>query len=381
MDPSEAKPRLPSQRRLPRASRACETCRSRKTKCDQAQPCSYCACTSSALIPLEWQYADEAKITPLTVSTVHPEAGELLGIPMLKENEPLEPRRKASSELGDAAGRDGLSGVNLHTKGTEFYGNSSNLAFLGNLFARAQNQSEGREPVGSQDIAAKTANRPQPSSPENRSTSGKSQLSIVNLLYNADYTGHPSPQSYDSKESSHKSSSYANAPRSTAGPINFQENGGLPALFAQITDGAQLEIEKIFIGSYFTNKHYIHPILSKGAFMRRCEREAWPISRRAGLFRGTTKFAGLYFAVVALGAINASPNETALLDHFYQQSTDPDRAAPATHFSALDFAKFYFGIAKVALGDLFESSCLETAQALLLLVCLILHKTIPVLIE
>lgn len=131
-----------------------------------------------------------------------------------------------------------------------------------------------------------------------------------------------------------------------------------------------MEIEKIFIGSYFTNKHYIHPMLSKGAFMRRCEREAWPIARRAALFRSTTKFAGLYFAVVALGAINASPNETALLDHFYQQSTDPERTEPAPHFSALDFAKFYFGIAKVALGDLFESSSLETAQALLLLVWL-----------
>ena len=45
------------------------------------------------------------------------------------------------SEVGDAASRDGLSGVNLHTNGTEFYGNSSNLAFLGNLYARARNQS------------------------------------------------------------------------------------------------------------------------------------------------------------------------------------------------------------------------------------------------
>ncbi|KAJ5917844.1 transcriptional regulator family: Fungal Specific TF [Penicillium verhagenii] len=277
-----------------------------------------------------------------------------------------------SSELGDAAGRDGLSGVNLHTKGTEFYGNSSNFAFLGNLFARAQHQSEGGDSVGSQDIAPRiTTTKPQPSSPENRSTPGKSQLSIVNLLYNADYTGHPSPQSYDGAEGGpNNTSSYAkaNASSSAAGPINnSQENGGLPALFAQLTDRAQTEIEKIFIGSYFTNKHYIHPILSKGAFMRRCEREAWSISRRAGLFRSTTKFAGLYFAVVALGAINASPNETALLDHFYQQSADPERAVPVTYYSALDFAKFYFGIAKIALGDLFESSCLETAQALFLL--------------
>ncbi|KAJ5623379.1 transcriptional regulator family: Fungal Specific TF [Penicillium lividum] len=272
----------------------------------------------------------------------------------------------ARSEVGDAAGRDGLSGVNLHTKGTEFYGNSSNLAFLGNLFARAQNQSEGRDPV-IQDIAPKIT-RPQPSSPENRSASGKSQLSIVNLLYNADYTGHLSPQSYAGAEGgSHRSSSYENAPRSEARPPgNSQDSGGLSALFTRISDGAQLEIEKMFIGSYFTNKHYIHRILSKGSFMRRCEREVWPLSRRAGLFRSITKFAGLYFAVVALGAINASPNETGLLDHF-QQPADPEGTVPATLFSALDFAKFYFEIAKVALRDMFESSCLETAQTLLLL--------------
>jgi hypothetical protein len=105
--------------------------------------------------------------------------------------------------------------------------------------------------------------------------------------------------------------------------------------------------------------------------MRRCEREAWPISKRTALFRGAIKFAGLYFAVVALGAINASPNETALLDHFYHQFKDPDKTLPPeTRFSALDFAKFYFDIAKQALGDLFESSCLETAQALFLMVCL-----------
>lgn len=104
--------------------------------------------------------------------------------------------------------------------------------------------------------------------------------------------------------------------------------------------------------------------------MRRCEREAWPISKRTNLFRGTNKFSGLYFAVVALGAINASPNETSLLDHFCHQSEDPEKTLPAeTRFSALDFAKFYFDIAKQTLGDLFESSCLETAQALFLMVC------------
>ncbi|KAJ6028010.1 transcriptional regulator family: Fungal Specific TF [Penicillium herquei] len=277
-----------------------------------------------------------------------------------------EDEQSAPSELGDAASRDGLSGVNLHTKGTEFYGNSSNLAFLGNLFARAQHQSEGQESLLNRDVTP-AANKLQASSPESRSTPGKSQLSIVNLLYNVDYTGHPSPQSYDGAEGIPQIPPYSDVPRSTPGSGNNAQEALIPGVLSKIPHSSQLEIEKIFIASYFTNKHYIHPILSKDAFMRRCEREAWPVSRRAALFQGTTKFAGLYFAVIALGAINASPNETALLDHFYQHSTDPEKPPSSIRFSALDFAKFYFGVSKQALGDLFESSSLETAQALLLL--------------
>jgi hypothetical protein len=142
----------------------------------------------------------------------------------------------------------------------------------------------------------------------------------------------------------------------------------LESVFPRLTQNAQMEIEKIFIGSYFTNKHYIHPILSKGSFMRRCEGEAWPDSRRAGLFKGVTAFSRLYLAVVALGAINASPNETSLLGHFCRQTNDQTSGRTGDVFSALDFAKFYFGLARQTMGDLFESSCLETAQALLLLV-------------
>lgn len=143
----------------------------------------------------------------------------------------------------------------------------------------------------------------------------------------------------------------------------------MAAVFHQLVDNSQLEIEKIFIGSYFTNKHYIHPVLSKNKFMHRCEREAWPVSKRANLFRRSSRFSGLYFAVVALGAINASPNETSLLDHYCQQFANPEKSLERKDFSALGFAKFYFSLAKHSLGDLFESSCLETAQTLLLMVC------------
>lgn len=132
----------------------------------------------------------------------------------------------------------------------------------------------------------------------------------------------------------------------------------------QLSVEAKLEIERMFISSYFSNKHYIHPVLCKKTFMRRCEQETWNMHRRTWPSLGQSKFAGLYFAVVALGAINATPNETSLLEHYCTYS---GRGATGG-YSTLDFADFYFGVTKQALGDIFESSSIESTQALLLMV-------------
>lgn len=121
----------------------------------------------------------------------------------------------ATPELCDSASRDGLSGVNLHTNGTEFYGNSSNLAFLGNLYARARNHAETKpltipdnEPSfptnGGTNAALNSlsdkaaADHLTPNSPADKqsesSQTNKAQLSIVNLLYNPKYPSHSPPQ-------------------------------------------------------------------------------------------------------------------------------------------------------------------------------------------
>ncbi|KAJ5520415.1 transcriptional regulator family: Fungal Specific TF [Penicillium fimorum] len=295
-------------------------------------------------------------------------------IPSVRPDDALQ---TPNSELGDAASRDGLSGVNLHTNGTEFYGNSSNLAFLGNLYARAQtqeliDQSHFDETPQKMPTSPKYTNpQSRPVSPEtSHKRSSKSQLSIVNLLYNADYVGHSSPQSHEGANfGGQRSPPDADGLRNRTPPMNNDQGNNLEVSFHRLTENAQIEIEKTFIGSYFVNKHYIHPLLSKSTFMQRCENEAWPISNRQGLFRGATKFAGLYFAVAALGAINASPNETSL-EHFCQQFDDlgqTQQVRRGSGFTALDLAKFFFDLAKRTLGDLFESSCLESAQTLLLL--------------
>ncbi|CAI7564925.1 unnamed protein product [Penicillium palitans] len=334
MGASEGKARWASQRRVPRASRACETCRARKTKAQ-----------SPSLLRGRLNAAPKTTIASAGLS---------------------DTSQISNSELGDAASRDGLSGVNLHTNGTEFYGNSSNLAFLGNLYARAHHQ-ELRDQTRFDEIPRQIPASPNYPNPP-------SQPLSPGTRHTKDYIGHPSPQSHDgvdfATERSPPDSDGLRGRTPTMSNGLKDQDTSLESLFPRLTESAQLEIEKTFIGSYFANKHYIHPLLSKGDFMQRCEDEAWPISNRQGLFRGATKFAGLYFAVVALGAINASPNETSLLEHFCQQFIDPSqtqRARRGPSFTALDFAKFFFDLAKRTLGDVFESSCLESAQTLLLL--------------
>ncbi|KAJ0426096.1 hypothetical protein BJY00DRAFT_124759 [Aspergillus carlsbadensis] len=98
---------------------------------------------------------------------------------------------------------------------------------------------------------------------------------------------------------------------------------------------ARIEAEKIFIGSYFSNKHYIHPMLSKHSFMQWCEQQAFRPTNRISFCNGLSRFSGLYFAVVALGAINASPHETALLDHYCRYPGLWQRPTNCSNYSAV----------------------------------------------
>lgn len=124
----------------------------------------------------------------------------------------------ATPEVYDSASRDGLSGINLHTNGTEFYGNSSNLAFLGNLYARARNQAEARTSDLPENMPSNIPDEGHRQTPDQQSTmkyvsprqarhstvdkeretakpaTSATQLSIVNLLYNPGYSSTSPPQ-------------------------------------------------------------------------------------------------------------------------------------------------------------------------------------------
>ncbi|PLN82278.1 fungal-specific transcription factor domain-domain-containing protein [Aspergillus taichungensis] len=397
MDPAQPlrSTRVRASRRRPRASRACETCRVRKTKCDQAQPCSYCdyhsldcfyrenGSTDSPLKrhaqvkdvqrkrsrPSPWPEADVSHVADNVQQ-------KDTNVQVIESSPRVTPIHDPSNlggetpELGDSASRDGLSGVNLHTSGTEFYGNSSNLAFLGNLYARARHQADSQvlhvadlpyppTETTQADIATPTGQ----SDKQSDGAIPKPQLSIVNLLYNPTYPSHFPPQAsgrLDGDRGRESQLGTRDLPRSHV------SRDATPRV-EELTLEAQIEIEKIFISSYFSNKHYVHPMLNKNNFMQRCEREAFILSHRPRFARGMSRFSGLYFAVVAVGAINASPNETSLLEHYSTTADSSSGETSTAQLSALDFANHYFKMAKHALGDLFEGGCLETVQALSLL--------------
>ncbi|KAF9892859.1 hypothetical protein FE257_000448 [Aspergillus nanangensis] len=393
-----------ARRRPPRASRACETCRVRKTKC----PWDSATKPILALIVPIMHLTVSIELADITTARLQlrggiPKSGRLKGVSPNTQQGPQHnfspnhspadtsraPRentglsanstinfRAQNDEETRIASRDGLSGVNIHTNGTEFYGNSSNLAFLGNLYARARSQAENRVPtVPDNGLAlvphessglvphSSPSERNAVQSPQSASDGSKptnKQLSIVNLLYNPTYAGHSPPHlGGQSENGKQRTGPHSDDPGhlSRGFPNN---NDAMVSLVRGLSDEVELEIEKIFIGSYFSNKHYIHPMLCKSSFMQRCEQEAFVPSKRKNFYRGSSKFSGVYFAVVATGAINASPNETALLDHYCSLSSDLEKKGFTTKPSALDFADFYFAVAKQALGDLFESSSLET---------------------
>ncbi|KAL3464455.1 hypothetical protein BJX64DRAFT_275907 [Aspergillus heterothallicus] len=203
-----------------------------------------------------------------------------------------------SPGLGDSASRDGLSGVNIHTKGTEFYSTSSNFAFLQNLATTKLHSglAAGIDPG------------------MNNAPSNKSQLPIVNVLYDPRYPTQSLPQ-LTTDENAYQA---RNSPRNM--PPNLATGNSPLSIMNEMPDEARIEVEKIFISSLFSNKHYTQPMLSKHSFKQRCEQQAFVTTKRVSFCNGMSRFSGLYFCDRIIGPLLQYP------------------AAPA-----LDLADFYFG--------------------------------------
>lgn len=278
-----------------------------------------------------------------------------------------------------------LDGLNTHTTGTEFYGGSSNLAFLAKLFSearkRANTLSHKESPSG---MEASPATTQSITASELRHLNDN-MSSLVDLMYNTDYqspithrTGprneKSTPQINDNVPMARIIGDGSDVPREAAGsqaeaPTTNPSNGPMhaPSLEPEVDT---VEVEKIFVAAYFNNKHYIHPMLEEKSFEHECQEQVWNNPSTGSSRKCRTQFLSLYYAVVALGAINGGPDENAALGRLYQDARRRRRQGGRelqVRRSALDWASHYFDLAKEALGDIMEVSSLETCQTLFMM--------------
>ena len=132
------------------------------------------------------------------------------------------------------------------------------------------------------------------------------------------------------------------------------------------------------INLYFANLHLIYYFLDKSSFLDRCQREIWskginstPLSKTSP---SDSKFPALYNAVVAVGALTAGDEALiaqsqekihVYMKHRFKRKTSSSRSKQT--YLPLELGKTYFSRAKALLGDIFESSCLESQQTLFLM--------------
>jgi hypothetical protein len=278
-----------------------------------------------------------------------------------------------------------LDEINTHTSGTEFYGCSSNLAFLARLCAKAHNRAImssnnanptglGNDPYSEEDVTS-----------ELRHLNDK-ESSIVDLMYSTDYQSPTdvTPSSQDAEDILYAtvvppslSTAATKSSQKYRGASTFDNPRHVPPFRCrssklptqeELRSPEATRVEKLFIDAYFTNVHYIHPILLENPFKAQCARMVW--SHQSGPIQGgyRSQFLALYYAVVALGAINSGIDQGSSLAKYYSSVSWEDPLAASTHRSTLEWASLYFALAKQALGDIMEISSLETCQALFLMV-------------
>lgn len=286
-------------------------------------------------------------------------------------------------EYPSATGTPGLDGVNTHTSGTEFYGGSSNLAFLASLFVKARKRATTSILVAPAESSGNTGSDMGQLQGVNVEPQhlNDTALSIVDLMYSTDYN---SP-SEERRSTTATTAAAAKPVSSPTRPFLYQErctpgvvddlnvtssspNASTAVAVPEPTDDISRGVERIFIDAYFSGKHYIHPILTESAFLARCKTIVWNNPLRSPSRGRQSQFLALYYAVVATAAINSGASEDSALEKYYSEAGLNNRTKSPKKRSILDWSSIYFGLAKKSLGDYLEKSSLEICQALFLMV-------------
>ncbi|KAF2180295.1 hypothetical protein K469DRAFT_640128 [Zopfia rhizophila CBS 207.26] len=392
-----------------RASRACDRCRDRKSKCDQQLPCSHCLyysldCNYGQSTRMRTQKSQNTRATSRITSKrerrtprqIHQRPSETSSLPDAGIDSDYRAHPRAhdfsifDSTCGDSCdapeaaptssvdeeetteldfqevidtGPTELDGVNNHTHGKEFYGGSSNLAFLANLFWKMHksgaitglhhpkaNRSSLIDLMYSTDFGSPVVHE---------TTRTKVNVSSLDVLTRSPRTGKDGSISPENSTNTEALDSFG------SDCLSRHVSSALPQAETMESGCNPIEVERTLTQAYFNNVHYIHPMLQEKEFEERCLKTVWSTKPSERLRDHHSQFMALYYAVVALGAINSGPDEAWILKR--NSKPLPVVGASRRQGTALDWASHYFDLAKHAMGDMMEVSTLESCQALFMM--------------
>ncbi|KAI5204549.1 hypothetical protein E4T39_03579 [Aureobasidium subglaciale] len=367
-------------RNLPRASHACQRCRTKKGRCNQQRPCSTCVRANSACVYGERRKTNKNRDSRSTDDTSQHEITERFwSLTSGQVESALDNNDDAIDNVPDSVSpnmnidsvrseetftsndRDVVGEVNQRTQGTEFYGTSSNYVLLNQLFSHVRQQSQA-----SHTPALDPPSRPATTIAGQNQHASSGRISLVNLLANDDELLPPSREKSPLHSSSSKNQSSAvMALTSVSAERSRTSNTTVPALTQRT---AERRLEEALVRSFMHNLHYLHPMIDSDTFNTRYEAHVAEHNSRHERSPSLRHFFALYNIVVAVGALVAGSDfneEFAREIRVVMQSKNVSRGLEKAPLQGL--SRHYFQKSRSLLGDVFEACSLESAQTLLLM--------------
>ncbi|KAF2659393.1 hypothetical protein K491DRAFT_591111 [Lophiostoma macrostomum CBS 122681] len=404
---------LPSRRNLPRASHACERCRTKKAKCDQRQPCANCISHAEQCVYglrrrngrlkngcLQNSGAQGADTQDQVLSPRSAGSGRGAEDETPRRHETIGQNHSQNRSILGAQSLPvdhphAVDDVNQHTQGTEFYGTSSNFVLLNRFFAYAQQHLPSRH-AGSGDYDSSYLS---PASGVSDSAPLRNPVSIVDLLSNEEAlepASRPKTPTHSTEDQQHISIGTSSLAAHSAGvnhrstqdesdaslhrngstvesvinpPNPSQPSSREKPLQERTLQTAKMRIEREYVRLFMNNLHHIHPMLDPIAFTARCEEVIWNSQAPLRKDRALRHFFALYNIVVAVGALVAGSSISQGFErdiNICLKHSTPFQEL-SLPLSSLSLSKAYFRKSRASLGDVFEVCSLESAQALLLM--------------
>jgi hypothetical protein len=302
-----------------------------------------------------------------------------------------------SPQTVSVTGSDTVGDVNPNTRGTEFYGTSSNFVLLNQLFAFAQQhlppglaRSSNRERTSNptpidlnrneQSRVARIDYSSQYDEHDTRSdlaTSPQGHTSVINLLSNEEALSPPSRSSNEDRINSIQREGQTTVPQNSQGR-NTGDYFPNPTLVVMSdrpttippTRAGEIRLEREYVRQFLNNLHHLHPMLNPTQFLERCEEVAWKNSKLPRLVKNVEHFLALFNIVVAVGALVAGRNVDQAFEEDIRTCMEQSRRGESSQHKASSQAlsRLYFRRSRNLLGDVFEVCSLESAQTLLLMV-------------